>query len=272
MQIPLKGDSIVTDVYKAPSADLAEKTIPYAGPGSLEGGIAGDYNFSIGGVMGEAWKRVSGSKGTIWLAMLCFGVVLFIVSLISKKVQTLIGLDIYEGSWMRIAMKAYAVQGVQSCLTIPMSAGLFMIGLKLTVRAPVDVTEIFRHFDKIVPLVVLTLLRLILVGIGFCLFILPGIYLGVAYYLALPLMVEKNLGPWEALEASRKAVTHHWFKFFFTYFSIGLILFFSFLLLGIGVIWTIPMSMLVSGVLYRNVFGYSGEVAATPDPVAISST
>ena len=60
--------------------------------------------------------------------------------------------------------------------------------------------------------------------------------------LAIPLIVERGLSPWQAMEASRKAITQHWFKVF------GL-----FLLLGL--IWTIPLFVMVMGVLYRTIFG-----------------
>ena len=76
---------------------------------------------------------------------------------------------------------------------------------------------------------------------------------------AVPLMLEKNLSIIDAFEASRKAVTHHWFKLFGLLFVMGLILFLSMLPLGIGLIWTMPMMMAVIGVLYRRMFGISEQ-------------
>lgn len=37
--------------------------------------------------------------------------------------------------------------------------------------------------------------------------VLPGIYLAVSYQLSLPLVADKGLGPWEAMETSRKIVS-----------------------------------------------------------------
>lgn len=262
----------MNDVYKAPSASLDEKTVPYSGSGSLESGVAGTYDFSIGGVIAEAWARTVGSKWTIWLALICFFIVLVIVSTIFNLIARPLGLSATGESFSGDFIRSYFMQGLQSCVTIPMSAGVYMLGIKLVVRAPVDFSEIFRHFEKIGPLILLNILRFLMVSIGFCLLILPGIYLAVAYYLSVPLVVEKNLAPWEAMEASRKAVSHHWFKIFFLYLAVGVIVLLSMLLLGLGLIWTVPMSMLVSGVVYRTVFGFSGEVYATPDPFAEATT
>ncbi|MGB0361170.1 MAG: hypothetical protein ACPGEF_07175, partial [Endozoicomonas sp.] len=75
--------------------------------------------------------------------------------------------------------------------------------------------------------------------------------------LAIPLMVDKGLTPWKAMEASRKAISKRWFTVF------GLIIVISFLNLvamiplGLGLIWTIPMSSIAFGILYRNIFGYN---------------
>ncbi len=91
--------------------------------------------------------------------------------------------------------------------------------------------------------------------LGFLLLILPGIYLVVAYMLAIPLAAEKNLNSWKALEVSRKAITHKWFKTFGLFLMIWLILIISILPLGIGLIWTVPWAVNAIGILYREIFG-----------------
>jgi uncharacterized membrane protein len=143
-----------------------------------------------------------------------------------------------------------------------------MMGVKIAVDAPVEVTEIFAYFKKVLVLVGTSILYYLMIIIGLCLLVLPGIYLMVAYLLAFPLVAEKNMGPWEALETSRKAITHHWFKFVGLYLLLALIMLVSAIPLGIGLIWTLPMSTILVGVVYRTVFGYSGEVNATADKLA----
>ena len=97
---------------------------------------------------------------------------------------------------------------------------------------------------------------------GFVLLVLPGIYLAVAYSLALPLLVEKEMGIWQALEISRRAVTHCWLRCWGLMLVATLVAIigggFTF---GIGLIWFMPLAALSFGVLYRNVFGYEGVQA-----------
>ncbi|MNG14005.1 hypothetical protein D3C84_977260 [compost metagenome] len=68
-------------------------------------------------------------------------------------------------------------------------------------------------------------------------------------------MVERGLSPWQALEASRKAITQHWFKVFGLCLLLGLITMVSAIPLGIGLVWSIPLFVIAMGVLYRTIFG-----------------
>jgi uncharacterized membrane protein len=57
------------------------------------------------------------------------------------------------------------------------------------------------------------------------------------------------------MEASRKAIMHHWFKVFFLLLAMSLIIFASMLPLLIGLNWAYPMSVVLIGILYREIFG-----------------
>ena len=144
-------------------------------------------------------------------------------------------------------------------ITMPLWAGIYMIGVRRAVNAPIRAGQMLDYFSKTLPLFGLYLLMLILILVGFVLLIIPGIYLSVAYMLAIPLMVDKNLGVWEALETSRKAIHKRWFTIFGLTLVIMLINLVAMIPLGLGLIWTVPMSTIAFGVLYRNIFGCSQQ-------------
>jgi uncharacterized membrane protein len=73
--------------------------------------------------------------------------------------------------------------------------------------------------------------------------------------LAIPLVIDRGLSPWQAMEASRKAITQHWFKVFGLIFTLGLMILVSAIPLGIGLIWTLPLTVICMGILYRTIFG-----------------
>jgi len=85
--------------------------------------------------------------------------------------------------------------------------------------------------------------------------ILPGLYLSIAYTFTMPLIVDKNMGVWDAMELSRKTVTKHWFKVFGLVLLLGIIALISAIPLGAGLIWTVPlMFMTLYGLLYPVMF------------------
>ncbi len=259
----------MTDIYQPPSANMEERTHRFHGGGSLEDGIEGRYQFSIGAIFDEAWKLVSGKKLTCWIAGIMYFAIVMVFAMVLEFLLGRFGLrsDGFGYEWItrpsadagHKALADSASNFIQMFVTLPLGAGLFMLSLKLVVAAPVEVTEIFQYFGKVLTLVGATLLMYLMIVIGMCLLILPGIYLAVAYAMTIQLMVEKDLGPWEAMEASRKAITHHWFGFLGLFILVFLVIVVSILTLGIAFIWTLPFILLLKGVLYRTVFGYEGE-------------
>ena len=98
------------------------------------------------------------------------------------------------------------------------------------------------------------ILQIVLVVIGFLLLVLPGIYLSVAYALTLPLILDKGMGPWEALEASRKAIHKQWWSVFGLYLVMLFLFILAVIPFGLGLIWIVPMSFVLIGVLYARLF------------------
>jgi hypothetical protein len=239
----------MNDIYESPKSELRvdENTEEY---GSVEKGITGDYEFSVGGILSEAWAKTSGFKMTAHLALGLYLVGMLVV---------MIPLGMLAGvptSTTGILANSLLQQVLLSAVVMPITAGLTIIAIKHSIGRSHTVGEVLGHYGKVIPLLITIILMYVMIVIGFLLLVLPGIYLGVAYYFAIPLVVEKNMGPWEALETSRKAVSKHWFGFFGLFFCVGLINIVAIIPLGLGMIWTVPMSLLAYGIAYRNMFGY----------------
>lgn len=130
-----------------------------------------------------------------------------------------------------------------------------MIGIRRAADQPISFNDVFSGLGLFVPLLITALLMTALIYIGTLLFVIPGIYLGVAYMLAIPLVIERGLSPWQALETSRKAINQHWFKVFGLFLALGVIMIIGMIPLGIGLIWTLPLFIISMGVLYRTIFG-----------------
>lgn len=210
-------------------------------PPELKRGLAGEYRFDIVELLKDAWARTDGFKATAWLAV---GISI-VVSIAVSLLQALFGDGLMAGLIGLAAM----------FITIPISCGCLMLGVRHCAGEEVKPADVLNYFDRALKLVGLNLLIGVITGIGMLLLVLPGIYLGVSYVLAIPLMLRHDLGVWEAMELSRRAITKQWLTVFLLMLALAIIVIVSAIPFGIGLIWTVPLGLCVIGLLYRSVFG-----------------
>jgi hypothetical protein len=249
------SDSISPNPYAAPTSQLQDRSTNDGQALSIEEALSRGYNFNIGDLISEAWQRTKGTKGIIIGGFILFYAVLLLASFVLGGIFGLVGLTDGE-DFSAVSIIAELVVGVfASALAYPFMAGLNMVGIRRAADQPIAFNEIFSHFGRTVPLLITAVIMMALVYLGMILLLIPGIYLSMAYVLAIPLVVERGLSPWQALEASRKAITQHWFKVFGLFLLLGLITMLSAIPLGIGLVWTIPLMIISMGILYRTIFG-----------------
>lgn len=246
------SESIAPNPYAAPASNLQEaqgNQVP-----SIDEALRRGYDFSIGDLISESWQRVKGTKGIIFGGFLIFYVVMLVASTVIGAIFGVLGF-ISETSITGIIIGQFIVSILASALAYPFMAGVNMIGIRRAADQPISFNDVFSGLGLFVPLLITALLMTALIYIGTLLFVIPGIYLGVAYMLAIPLVIERGLSPWQALETSRKAINQHWFKVFGLFLALGVIMLIGMIPLGIGLIWTLPLFIISMGVLYRTIFG-----------------
>jgi len=110
----------------------------------------------------------------------------------------------------------------------------------------------------------------VLVGIvtvvGFLLLIVPGIIFMLMLLFTLYFVVDKGLGPIEAMKASKQAVSGHKWKLLGFVLLLGLLNIAGTLALLVGLLVTIPVSMLATAHAYRTLASGGVEETATPAP------
>uniref|UniRef100_UPI00405664D6 zinc-ribbon domain-containing protein n=1 Tax=Candidatus Electrothrix sp. TaxID=2170559 RepID=UPI00405664D6 len=250
--IELEGQQICATCKPIILQKLKEGTVA-TDSGSLEKGIAGQYSFQIGEVLSEGWAKVKGAKGPIFGGVFAMYVISFFIMFIGGMLIGLLGLN--ESGIVLAIISQLGLQLIYAALTVVLTAGIMMMGVRRASDESINFSMLFDGIAQVKPLLIAMILQTIIIMIGFLLLIIPGIYLSVAYGLTIPLIMDKELGPWEAMEASRKAIHHSWFQIFGLYFVMGLIFMVSAIPLGIGLIWTIPMGTIVLGIVYRIIFG-----------------
>ena len=245
----------MNNTYSAPVSALVQTADDIR---SIEAATAGDYEFGAMNTISEAWEVTSGFKryllGAGIVMYVIVGVVLGIVGAIFGGVLFGGGGDAPPNPFSMIIAQLI-MQPLVMAVMMPFVGGIVVMCLKQIKGQPVEFGDLFSAFNKTLPLLLAAILINIMVLLGMVFFILPGIYLGVSYLLVVPLIVDRDLGVWEAMEASRKAITRSWFSVFGMYFLLCLIMMVSMLPLFIGLIWTIPLFALSIIMMYQKMFG-----------------
>lgn len=150
----------------------------------------------------------------------------------------------------------------------PLNAGIFLVANKIRKNEPYTFNNFFDGFKShFGSLIVLGLVSGILTGIGVVFCILPGIYLGVAWSLAVPMVLFVKPEFWDAMEASRKVVS----KQFWSFLGFTIVVFLGAAIIGvlacgIGLLFTIPIAILSTYCAFVDIM--SAPEAAASEPVA----
>ena len=220
--------------------------------GSLERGLAGDYDLELGPWFNEAWSRVSGNKGNIWLAMAFY---LGLAILIELFFGMLDGQGPAPGEVQDVTLISVLGDLVGAVVLLPMAVGLAFLATATALGYRPNPKSLFGWYDNTLKILLTSVLMNLLILLGLLLLVLPGIYLAVSYQIAVPLAVDKKLGPWAALETSRKIIGHCWFRVFAFDVAATLVVLGSLVLFGIPAIWTVPALVIAYGILYRTLVG-----------------
>lgn len=202
------------------------------------------YDFSITGVIKAGFDKAEGNKLTFIGAFFIYIIIAVIVEVILEVIFP------EAESPINVLIKSILALPI----TLPIMVGLTMLGVKRARDESLNVSSIFDYFNKLGPILLAYIVMLVMLVLGFLLLIIPGIYLAVSYTFVYPLVVDKGLDVWEAMELSRKTVSKQWFKFFGLGIVSGLIIIISIIPLGIGLIWSLPAVYIVYGLMYRNLF------------------
>ena len=248
------------DIYATPESDVVQRSTSERGGGNIEDAIDGKIDVNMLAILGEAWRDLKGFKLKCHIATAIWFVVYLVAVVISFPIiYALSALGANEDSASIIGS---LMQFIAIAVTMPMMVGITIMGIRHSQGKSVSAGSIFNYFHRAPAAILWYFLMTLMIMIGYLLLILPGIYLSFAYMFSLPLMVEKNLGVWAALEVSRKAVTRIWFRATGFLLLIMLLITLGMIPLGIPLIWIVPWVTLAYAMLYFKLFGAEAQTLA----------
>jgi uncharacterized membrane protein len=100
------------------------------------------------------------------------------------------------------------------------------------------------------------------VVIGLVLLIAPGVYLMVAYFFVIPLIVDRRMNFWSAMETSRHTIGHIWFKMFGLFLLLLLLTLAGLLCFVVGILISTCVAFLAIVAAYADIMGIEGKYSS----------
>jgi len=144
-------------------------------------------------------------------------------------------------------------------VSTPLLMGNFIVSAKLLQGQTPDFRDFFAGFQFFLPLLLLSLVAGLFIGIGTILLLVPGVYLAVAYLFASNLVVDRRLDFWPAMELSRRTINPRWFGYFAFMLLVALLNLAGGIALGLGLLVTIPLSFCTVTAAYADLFGFQSD-------------
>ncbi len=229
----------------------------------------------IGSIFSESWHKVKGVKGTFigaYLVLILFEFLFLGTANIIDYVW-----PTPSNTFVNIIKIIYPI--AMFLVMLPLVNGIFLLGIHRAASRPIQIKMLFanygRRFYRILLLYILLLAfyaitffiilfiakliaALTSINPGFITITLMTILLitsMVYFFMALLLLLDReNIGVIQSLKLSFKAAHHHFFKILIIIIACVLITVISVIPFGIGLIWSIPWTMIAYGVLYRELF------------------
>ena len=225
---------------------------------STAAGLAeGDYDLDIGGCFSRGWELV---KSNFWptigvtaLVMIIIGAINQLVGLFTRPAMNSLILQhqVTTGAVLVVVLSTVASAPIYTIFT----AGLLKYYLKLIRGEGAQIGDAFSGFGpSIGQLILLSLVQMILVLLGCVLCLIPGIYLSVAWYFAMPLVIDRRMNFWDAMELSRKMVHKHWFIIFAFLVVYGLLVVAGLIACCVGIFVTMPIGFAALMYAYETIF------------------
>ncbi len=236
--------------------------------------LARDYQIDIGASISRGWELVKsnfwpmiGITVLVYLALMASGSVPYVGPIIQMILQGPIMAGLFwfflcairgREAGISEAFSGFGPRFVQAMLAHVVSSIIVMVlfvpGIACAVTALVlamdslnNIESVGQFLQAVGPLFFVGM-ALIVVAM------LIAYYLYVAWFFALPLVMDKGLDFWPALQTSRRVVSLHWWKMFALLLTLGLMAFVSMLLCCLPVLVALPVVAAATMFVYEDIF------------------
>ncbi|GEM_PF-640094 len=225
-----------------------------------------NHNFNIFDIIKTSYNYTKGFKAIAWKLVIILAIITYVM-----YQATILFLPNAEVNSEQFKQNMLIFGFISIPISAPLMTGFYMTIITYLRGENVSYKSIFKYYSimwtlSLASLFVHTINKSIFFSINTIgdylhieWFVILGYIvsacIGIIYIFTLPLIADKGLKIWDAMELSRKAVFSHFLKIIFLYLSLAIIMLISVIPIGIGMIWTVPMFFIAFyGSLYRVIF------------------
>jgi uncharacterized membrane protein len=155
---------------------------------------------------------------------------------------------------------AFSTLVIGLILAGPLTVGFFYIIFNRIRGNPIKIDDIAKGFDVFLAAVLADLLISVFSMIGFTFLIIPGIVVSALYMFTFPLLIDKKMDFWEAMETSRKVVMKNLFEMSIFMLILYMFIVIGMLLLLVGLIVAVPFVLAAIAFAYIDLIGLEQPV------------
>lgn len=223
-----------------------------AGPKNTDNLIREGYSTDVSSYLGRGWEIFQQNVG----GFVGFLIIIFLINVAFGAVGGVLDPAANDPASEQMPSGISALLSViNSVISVPLNAGFYVVAFKLVKRRATTFSDFFRGFNYFLPLLLASIVTGIFILLGLLLLIVPGIYLAVAYSFTVPLILERKMDFWQAMETSRKLISKRWFSFFWLGLLVFLINIAGALACGLGLLVTVPLTYCTYVAAYENILG-----------------
>jgi hypothetical protein len=211
----------------------------------------------------DGWRGFKRNAGTLVAFSVLAAVVLALLQAVQYGLTTVSVNN--SSSTGGIAVLLIGIALLQAIVGLVSSIALLNGGLQSVRGLNLAIPELLSKTTEVPNLIGLQLFGSIAVVLGLLAFILPGIYLAIAYAFAGMALVDKPQSFVDALNSSRRLVTPHWFDISLFLLAVGGIVTLGYLACLFGGFVSIPVGFCMLAAAYQQLLALAGEVVPTDE-------
>jgi uncharacterized membrane protein len=186
--------------------------------------------FSKGEAIKFGWTTVIGNLGLFIVAIL-------IVWLMSAFPAIFDSWIVYLVSWL---------------FAMVVTLGVMRMSLRFVDDERGELVDLFAKIPLIIPYLIASIVVAVIVMVGFILLIIPGIYLALRLQFFGWAIVDKDLGPFAAIQESWEMTQGSAWNLFLLWWLLLFVNVAGMLALGIGLLVTSPLTLVAMAYVYRK--------------------